>query len=85
MQSNDNRIEPLMTDVDVSHVTGLSLSCLRHWRLLKRGPRFVKLGTAVRYRPADVAAWLEAQAVHVSVVVSPEHAADGDRLAAAPA
>jgi predicted DNA-binding transcriptional regulator AlpA len=37
---------------------------LQAWRLLGRGPRFIKVGgRSVRYRLADVEAWLAAQTV----------------------
>lgn len=51
----------------------VSVHTLRAWRLQRRGPRFVKLGTAVRYRRNDVLTWLE------SHVVEPED----DRLSPA--
>ncbi|HEY0113057.1 MAG TPA: helix-turn-helix domain-containing protein [Allosphingosinicella sp.] len=37
---------------------GLSASTLNKWRTQGRGPKFVKLGRAVCYRPADLDAWL---------------------------
>ena len=42
---------------------GLSVETLRNWRAgaVKQGPRAVKIGTAVRFRPEDVAEWLAAQ------------------------
>ena len=37
---------------------------LQAWRLLGRGPRFIKVGgRSVRYRLADVEAWLAGQTV----------------------
>jgi excisionase family DNA binding protein len=38
----------------------ISVSTLRNWRVAKRGPHFLKLGRAVRYRLADVEAFLAA-------------------------
>lgn len=44
----------------------VSPRCLQGWRLRSEGPPFLKLGTGrrarVRYRPADVRAWLDGQA-----------------------
>jgi len=37
---------------------GLSASTLNKWRTQGRGPRYVKLGRSVFYRPADLDAWL---------------------------
>ena len=53
-----NAIEKLLTEHDVANITGLSLSSIRHWRLLGRGPKYIKIGAAVRYKPADVELWL---------------------------
>jgi len=39
--------------------TGLASSTLRKLRLTGQGPRFLKLGRAVRYRECDLDAWLE--------------------------
>jgi hypothetical protein len=34
---------------------------LRKWRLLGRGPEFVRVGRSVRYRVDDVEAWLDSR------------------------
>lgn len=39
---------------------GVSRSTLQSWRYSGRGPRFIKLGRMVRYRVADVEAYLHA-------------------------
>lgn len=39
---------------------GVSRSTLQSWRYAGRGPRFIKLGRLVRYRTADVDAYLRA-------------------------
>ncbi len=39
---------------------GLAVATLRRWRWVGRGPRFVKVGGAVRYDPADLDAFIEA-------------------------
>lgn len=39
---------------------GVSRSTLQSWRYGGRGPRFIKLGRMVRYRNADVDAYLRA-------------------------
>ncbi len=48
----------LLTEDDVAKQLNLSLASLRRWRLEKRGPRFIKVGSLVRYRPEDIEAWL---------------------------
>jgi predicted DNA-binding transcriptional regulator AlpA len=49
----------LLTERDIAAVTGVSLATVRRWRLFRRGPQYVKLGSAVRYRTQDLDAWLE--------------------------
>lgn len=48
----------LLTEEDVARELNLSLASLRRWRLEKRGPQFIKVGSLVRYRPEDIEAWL---------------------------
>ena len=61
MQSVNNTLESLLKESDVARITGLSLASVRRWRLFRQGPKYVKIGAAVRYRPEDVAAWLESR------------------------
>ena len=49
----------LLNERDVSRITGMSLASVRRWRLVRQGPRYIKLGAAYRYKPEDVEAWLE--------------------------
>jgi predicted DNA-binding transcriptional regulator AlpA len=43
-----------LTDVAVAARLGVSRFTVRSWRLKGTGPRFLKMGRAVRYRPQDV-------------------------------
>ena len=43
-----------LTDVEVARRLGVSRFTVRSWRLKGVGPRFLKLGRAVRYRPQDI-------------------------------
>ena len=43
---------------------GLKAQTLRKMRITGEGPQFAKLGRAVRYRVADLDAWLEARLKH---------------------
>jgi predicted DNA-binding transcriptional regulator AlpA len=43
-----------LTDVDVANRLGVSRFTVRSWRLKGVGPRFLKMGRAVRYRFQDV-------------------------------
>jgi predicted DNA-binding transcriptional regulator AlpA len=51
-------LEPLLSVAQVAKLTGRAVSTLEKDRLTGHGPRYVKLGRLVRYRPADVRAWL---------------------------
>lgn len=53
-----NGLEPRLDEKDLARITRCSLASVRRWRLLKQGPPFQKIGTSVRYDPADVRAWL---------------------------
>jgi predicted DNA-binding transcriptional regulator AlpA len=56
-----NTLEELLTEHDVARITGLSVASVRRWRLFKQGPKYLKLGSAVRYRAEDIKAWLESR------------------------
>lgn len=43
-----------MTDLEVASRLGVSRFTVRSWRLKGLGPRFLKMGRAVRYRAEDV-------------------------------
>jgi excisionase family DNA binding protein len=49
--SSEHRI---LTDVEVAERLGVSRFTVRSWRLKGLGPRFLKMGRAVRYRSQDV-------------------------------
>jgi hypothetical protein len=49
---------PLLTERDVARVVNMSLASVRKWRLYGRGPKYIKINTAVRYRPEDVDIWI---------------------------
>ena len=52
------RVPELLTERDASKLLCLSIRTLQKWRLCGRGPRFVKLGHAVRYEPAEIERFL---------------------------
>jgi predicted DNA-binding transcriptional regulator AlpA len=53
------QLPTLLNEFDVARVMGLSVASVRRWRLFKQGPKYMKIGSALRYRPEDVRAWLE--------------------------
>jgi hypothetical protein len=54
-------MQPLYTEGEVSEHLKVTVACLRKWRLLGKGPRYVKLGNRVRYAPEDLTGWLVTQ------------------------
>ena len=54
-------MDTFLTERDVANITRLSLASVRRWRLMGQGPRFLKLGAAVRYRPEDLTSWLQSR------------------------
>jgi hypothetical protein len=53
-------LDPLLSDYDVEKITGRARSTLQKDRVTGTGIPFIKVGWLVRYRPSDVAAFLEA-------------------------
>jgi len=53
-----NLAQALLTETEVSKQLRVSLAALRKWRVMKRGPQFLKVGSLVRYRQTDVDQWL---------------------------
>jgi predicted DNA-binding transcriptional regulator AlpA len=51
----------LLTDTEVAELCGCAVATLRNMRWRGEGPRFVKLGGGrmVRYKPADVQAFID--------------------------
>jgi predicted DNA-binding transcriptional regulator AlpA len=52
-------MESLLTENEVSAYLKVSLACLRRWRLVGDGPKYVKVNNLVRYREVDLQAWVE--------------------------
>jgi excisionase family DNA binding protein len=48
----------LLTEEEVAERLHVSLASIRRWRLERRGPQFIKVGSLVRYRPDDLESWL---------------------------
>lgn len=55
------QLSTLLNEHDVARITGLSIASVRRWRLFRQGPKYLKIGAAVRYRTEDVSAWLESR------------------------
>lgn len=55
--------ERLFNEQATAEFLGLTLASLRKWRWERKGPAYVKVGRLVRYRKADLEAWLDQQTV----------------------
>jgi excisionase family DNA binding protein len=53
-KSSSGSAKSTLTDIEVASRLGVSRFTVRSWRLKGVGPRFLKMGRAVRYRPQDV-------------------------------
>lgn len=62
MDVTGSRDEPLMTPKALAVHLGVSAQTLANWRWREVGPSWVRVGRYIRYRPADVRAWLDANA-----------------------
>ncbi len=60
--NNSGQTVRLLNEYDVAEIFRLSVATMRHWRLVQKGPKWLKLGSAVRYRPEDVQAYLNGRA-----------------------
>jgi len=49
--------ERLINEYEAAELLAVSVSTLRNWRCMGAGPRYYKLGRAVRYDPADLRAF----------------------------
>ncbi len=47
----------LLTERDAAPRCGVSPKTLANWRVLGRGPRFIKAGGRIAYDPADIETW----------------------------
>ena len=61
-----------LTDVEVAARLGVSRFTVRSWRLKGIGPRFLKMGRAVRYRPDDVDEYERQALVETQARADPE-------------
>jgi excisionase family DNA binding protein len=65
MQPAINGTDPdsLVTEVQAAKFLNISIRTLQAWRIKLAGPRFVRVGRAIRYRRSDLTAWIEANTV----------------------
>ena len=54
----------LLDTSEAAEFLGLAPTTMEHWRLVRKGPPFVRVGPrAIRYRRADLEEWLSEQLV----------------------
>ncbi|WP_367025168.1 helix-turn-helix domain-containing protein [Methylococcus sp. ANG] len=50
--------DALLLDHEAAAILRMSRSTLNSWRVARKGPPFMKIGGAVRYRAADLRDWI---------------------------
>ena len=55
-------MQSLITTDDLAERCGVPVATIYAWNHKGTGPRRIRIGKHVRYRPEDVEAWLERQA-----------------------
>jgi predicted DNA-binding transcriptional regulator AlpA len=53
------KVSEMMTEHQVAEFLNMSVASVRRWRLFRTGPKFVKIGSAVRYKRHDIEMWLD--------------------------
>ena len=56
-------ITDIMNTIQAAEYLGLSKPTLERYRTFGGGPRYAKIGAAVRYRKADLDTWVESRLV----------------------
>jgi predicted DNA-binding transcriptional regulator AlpA len=60
MEAVPNQLVQLLNEHAVAQISGVSVATVRRWRLLRQGPKFIRVGAAsVRYRPEDLTSYIE--------------------------
>ncbi len=49
----------LLKEREAASILSVEIATLRRWRWAGKGPRFLKIGGAVRYDPADLVAFID--------------------------
>jgi hypothetical protein len=58
-------IEAAVYETEAARILGCTVACLRGWRQRKRGPAFIRIGRLVRYRPSELAEFMDRNRVAV--------------------
>lgn len=57
-------MKQVLTTTEAAQELGIASQTLEKWRTYGKGPTFVKVGRNVRYRMADLEAWLSSRVVN---------------------
>jgi predicted DNA-binding transcriptional regulator AlpA len=58
--ANADHSPRLLRETEAAPILGIEVATLRRWRWAGRGPSFRKIGSAVRYDPADLDTFIAA-------------------------
>jgi excisionase family DNA binding protein len=53
-----SKMPEMLNEHQVAGYLNMSVATVRRWRVVRKGPKFVKIGSAVRYKRADVETWV---------------------------
>ncbi len=53
----------MLNEEQAAKILGCTVSAMRKWRLLGKGPAYCRIGRLVRYSEADLASFLDANRV----------------------
>lgn len=56
-----NNLIHLLNEYQVAEMLGVSVATVRRWRLVRLGPKFLKLGSLCKYRIEDISAFLDSR------------------------
>lgn len=55
--------EALLKEQEAADLLKMSARTLQGWRMVGRGPAYVRAGRSIRYRQADIVHWVDANTV----------------------
>ncbi len=58
MTKHDHLQPRMLKEREAAELLAMEVTTLRRWRWAGKGPRFLKIGGAVRYDPADLEAFI---------------------------
>jgi predicted DNA-binding transcriptional regulator AlpA len=58
---DNNQLPQFANERQVAEYLSVSVAAVRRWRLLRKGPKYLKIGAAVRYKSADVEAFINSR------------------------